>query len=463
MENLERVYKEYLELESFLRSDEEIFDLLISSPIDSIEFVLNRDYTIFIKPYSIISLEYLQNIFKKSEFYFSFFYDHLEYIKTEPKIYIPMLRYFVFLGSDQRLFTLFVEFHKDKKMFPLLLLSTYFASFESTESKNYRTLIENYYSPILYNLLSGSTILYYSFKKKFDIIKQKFYLFEYLKKEYEKFPSQTNEYKKVLMINWLFNNLLIVGNFYVAFQFYLWIKKREDFNLHKELIHSWEIKLAILFIKNQKFYLLRHFKNKELYYFNQEDFMKKYKFIFPQFEERTEEEISKLFRELEIDYHFFSLYILIHYFYEEILISGMEFLEQEIKLDLSYFWNTIKEMENNFLFKQFIFLGLNKNDLNFKKLFSKYILVILYKYRKKIISYCGMDPYFRSIIGILYENFKPEISLSIYQNITHPLIIYRMYKLESILNDSKIIKYTIKKKIEKFKKYYNLVLPFYGK
>lgn len=463
MENLERVYKEYLELESFLRSDEEIFDLLISSPVDSIEFILNRDFTIFIKPYSLISLEHLQNLFKKSEFYFSFFYNHLEYVKTNPKIYIPMLRYFVFLGSDQRLFTLFVEFHKDKKMFPLLLLSTYFTSFESNESKNYKTLIENYYSPILYNLLNGNSILYYSFKKKFDLIKHKFYFFEYLKKEYEKFPSQTNEYKKILIINWLLNNLLTVGNFYIAFQFYLWIKKKEDFNLHKELIHSWEIKLAILFVKNQKFYLLRHFKNKDLYYFNQEDFMKKYKFIFPQLEEKTDEEILKLFRELEIDYHFISVYILVHYFYEEILMSGMEFLDRKIKLDLNYFWNTIKEMEQNLTFKQLLFLGINKNDIDLKKLFSKYILVILYKYRKKIISYCGMDPFFRSIIGILYENFKPEISLSIYQNITHPLIFYRMYELINTFDNSEINKNTYKKKIEKFKKYYNLVLPLYGK
>ncbi|MFN3603475.1 MAG: hypothetical protein ACK4UJ_02060 [Leptonema sp. (in: bacteria)] len=456
-ENVIRKYSN--SLESFLRLDEEILDLFLSSPIDSLEFLLNRDISIYLKPYSLLDLSNINEILKQSHFYFSIFYKHLEETKKNPKIYIPMLRYFIFLGNDGKVFTLFLEFHKEKKMFPLLLLSAYFTTFDSIQYKKYRDFIENQYSKILYELLHAEKVFYYSFKKNFDVIKKKFYSFNYLKNQFEKLILLKEDYRKLLILNWIFTNLLTIGNFYLAYQFYLWIKKKEDFPLHKELLSSWETKLSLIFIKKLKLNTLKYLKNQRFYFYNQDEFWNKYKRLFPQFIKLSKQKIFKMLFHLEMEYNFFTMYTILHYFFEDVLLVGLKLTKKPFGLDFGNLWDSIQIKDQNRDFRRLLFANYFKEK---KFEFApSYVLYLLYKYRRKIILYSRVDPFFGGIVGLFYENFKPEISLSLYQSFEHPLVILRMGILYRQINKSDINK-VIRKKVEKLKKSYNLVSNNYG-
>ncbi|MFN3247613.1 MAG: hypothetical protein ACK42K_13005, partial [Leptonema sp. (in: bacteria)] len=58
-QNFLEIYQNYnKELKPFLRLDEELFDLLVTSPIKSMDYILNRDISIFFKPYASFSLAF---------------------------------------------------------------------------------------------------------------------------------------------------------------------------------------------------------------------------------------------------------------------------------------------------------------------------------------------------------------------------------------------------------------------
>lgn len=454
---LETILREYSqELENFLRLDDEVSDLIISSPMESFEFILNRDITIFLKPYSLLNINIIKEILKKSEYYFTIFYNSLEVFKSNPKVYIPMIRYFIFLGKDRKLFSIFLEFHKGKNMFPLLLLSTYYTTYDAEEFKNYKDFIEGNYNQRLLQLQNVDHLYYFFLKRNFDIFLKKIYTFNSLKNSIETFYLIKNHFHKILLYNWIFTNLLTIGNFYIAYQFYLWLKKKEEFLFQKELMISWEVKFAFLFIKNQKFYMLKYFKKQEFFFYNQKEFLHTYQGWFPQLVKMEQVKIHTMIKELMLEYDFIKMYILIHYFYEEIMLIGLKFLENHIEFDPSSFWSSIQQVHFK-IFNQDFLLG---DSIEF---LLDTVIYIIYKYRKKLIQFFHIDPFYRGVIGFFYESFKPDISMYAYQSIEHPLIILRFYELyKNNKNSDKNFNPKIRKKVENLKNFFMMANQDYG-
>ncbi len=436
------------QIENVLRLDDEVSDLLLSSPIESFEYILNRDITIFLKPYALINFNHVKQILKKSEYFFDLFYDTLEYVILDPKIYIPMIRYFIFSGKDRKLFTVFLEFHKQKKMFPLLLLSAYITTFDSEEFKNYKNFIEGNYNKQLFQILDIDHLYYFSFKKNFDVVLKKIDRFHYLKKYLEEFSKVKSHFHKILIHNWIFTNLLTKGNFYVAYQFYLWLKKKEEFLFKNDLLISWELKFAFIFVKNQKFSMLKQLKNQEYFFYNQKEFLHIYKEWFPQLLQKQWEDIFSILKILTIEYDVIQMYLLIHLFYEEIMLIGLKFFENGIELDPSILWDSIKKIHSQIDHQSFLLM----DTIESKEFLVNFVFYLIYKYRKKLIQFFYMDPFYRGVIGLFYENFKPDISKNAYETIRHPLTMFRFYEFYMrSKNSDKNLKLKIKKKVENLK------------
>lgn len=443
----------------YLRTDEELYDILLTPTLKSFEFILNRDISIFFKPYTLLSIDIIKQKVLKAKNFFDFFYNHLDKILNYNTIIIPMIRFFLFMGYTRRIFTLFIEFSKKRKKNQFLTLICYFLSEESEEFLKYNHYLLQLHHIDITNTNNSDNIFFYYFKKYFDIKKDKIYLSDQLKWNYDFLSKKFSDYNKILLNNWILLNFISTGNISAAFQFFSMTKKIKEIQFIEEYIESWTLKLGLILMKHNKFNALKYLKHKDFNFFSREEFWDKFSFLYIGLDEEyqlTNEQIFHLF----FEYDFFSYYQLLHVNYEEIMLTGLYWYKENntINLETDKFFKEIEQFqkqikEDMFFSKEFLYNGFNINDD--KTFYKKLVYFLFYKYRKYVLFYAGFDPVFRSLIGFLYENYKPVIALNLYKGISHPLLYFRLNQFYQIYPDSDIIKYNFIKKKNEIYKIYN--------
>ncbi len=440
----------------YLRTDEEIYDILLNPTLKSFDFIINRDISIVLKPYTLLSIDIIKKNLIKAKNFFDFFYNHLDKVLNENKIIIPMIRFFLFMGYSRRIFTVFIEFSKKRKKNQFLTLICYFLSEESEEYQRYNHYLLKLYHVDITNSNNSDNIFFYYFKKYFDFRKSKIYFSEQLKSNYEFLSKKFNDYNKILLNNWILLNFLSTGNIKSAFNFFSLIKKVEGIQFFQEFIQSWALKLGLILMKYNKFYAIKYLKHKDFDFYSKEEFLEKFSFLFPSLDEKYQLNSEQIFH-LFFEYDFFSYYLLLHLNYEEIMLTGLYWYKEHntINLETNIFFKEIeqfhKQINEDMLFsKEFLY---NDFNINYDKTFYKKLIYFLfYKYRKYILFYAGFDPVFRSLIGFIYENYKPNNTLKLYKGNSHPLIYFRLNQFYQIFPNSDIIKYNyIEKKNEIYK------------
>jgi len=449
------------ELKPFIRLDQELFDLLLISPIQSFDYIINRDISIFFKPYTTFSIETIIEKLKLANQCFEFFYKYLEESLSYDDIIIPMIRYYLLIGSSRKIFGIFLEFYKIRKNITFLNLIGFLISKESTEYQTYDSFFEKLYAKEIVSYLNSDNFFLFYFKKNFEILKERLYFSEQIKNQYIYLSKRFDDYKKILLNNWFLKNFISSGNIYAAFQFYLWTTKNENFHYLKEYTDSWNLKLSMILLKNHKFLVVKHLNHKDFYITNKEEIYTKFYFLFEHdnFDKTSPSEIHHLISQLLLEFNLYNYYKLLINFFEDIFVIGLEWNE---KLN-DYFVNTDLiwlELQNHHkieaLKQQFLinFYQNHINNFNYNDL--KYIvLYILYKYRKKVLYYAGFDPNIRALFALFYEKYKPFVSLKLYKGNPHPLVIFRLDQLYKDYPNTDIIK---RKYLQlKFKKITNLM------
>jgi hypothetical protein len=430
-QNFLEIYQNYnKELKPFLRLDEELFDLLVTSPIKSMDYILNRDISIFFKPYASFSLAFIEGKLKQAEKYFDFFYLHLEDSFKHQDIIIPMVRYYLFLGCSRKIFNIFIEYHKKRLKNSFIFLVSYFLSKESKDYQTYESFFENFYSEMIVSMFNSDTLFLLFFKKNFDVLKEKHYFSDQLKHSYRDWSKNFDDYRKILFNNWFLINFLVSGNIFTAFQFFLWTKKNDGFRFSQEYFDSWSLKFSIIFIRHHKYQALKYLHHKDfIFYSKEEAYEKIHFFVDPKIDDVNQK--NEYIKNLIFEFNLYDYYKILHTYFEEIMLTGIEWQEKlnDYSVDTKYIWQILEEVMKNLSLRENIIKSyFEKKTLQEKELF-KLILYIIYKYRKMILFYAGFDPFFKAIVALFYERYQPFISLKLYKGNPHPLVIFRMQHL----------------------------------
>ncbi len=429
-QNFLDVYQNYSkELKPFLRLDEELFDLLVTSPLKSMDYILNRDISIFFKPYTLFSIRFIEEKLKQAGEYFEFFNIHLEESLQYQDIVIPMIRYYLFLGCSRKIFGIFIEYHKKRLKNSFIFLISYFLSKESKEYQTYESFLENFYSHEITSLFNSDTFFLLFFKKNFDVLKERLYFSEQLKHSFKEWSKHFDDYRKILLNNWFLINFLVSGNIYTAFQFFLWTKKNDRFQFFQEYFDSWSLKFSIIFIRHHKYQTLKYLHHKDfIFYSKEEAYEKIHFFVDPKIENSQKNEFLK---NLFFEFNLFYYYKILHTYFEEIMLTGIDWQEKlnDYSVNTLHVWQILEEVMKEVSLKDNMIKSyFEKKTLHEKDLF-KMSLYIIYKYRKMILFYAGFDPIFKSIVALFYERYQPFLSLKLYKGNPHPLVIFRMQHL----------------------------------
>ncbi|GIX42719.1 MAG: hypothetical protein KatS3mg129_2452 [Leptospiraceae bacterium] len=457
--DFKEIYKKFqIELKPYIRIDNEIFDFIVISPIQSIEYVINRDISILFKPYTLLSIDIIKEKLKQLNFTFDYFYSHLEESLNYEDIIIPMIRYYLFIGSGRKIFQIFIELYKKKKVNDFIFLVSYLISKECLDYQYYYNFFDKVYSKEILSLFNSDTLFLLYFKKNFDILKERLYFSEQLKNNYVEWSKRFDDYKKILLNNWFLTNFLASGNIYTSIQFYLWTKKNESFQFHQEYCNSWNLKLSLILLKHHKWNVVKYLNHKDLQIYSLEEAYKKMDF-FINLKRPDKEVILNYIHHLYFEFNLYDYYQLLCYYFEDILLLGIEWNQDknDYMINSDIIWLKLENfIHNENLKNKFIkgFFEHNPMDISHEEIILC-VLFILYKYRKKILYYAGFEPLFRSLIGLFYEKYKPFISLKLYKGNPHPLVIFRMNHLYKDYPNSDIIK---KNYIDiKIKKYNGLI------